>query len=332
MTMSSSIATPSYALKQPFIIARGTKTHANVVQVTVSCHDIDGRSESVPYTRYGETVEGVVQAIRSVVHHLDSPQPAVVHSLLPAGSARNALEAACWDWQCRYEKKPIWELLAINAPREHTITAYTISIDTPTTMAKHVVANSKRNLFKIKLQGDSVDYERVAAVCHAAPQARFILDANEGVAPQDASRYCTMLEPFAAQIVCLEQPVAAKDDSCLFGLQTAFTLCADESCHTAADMPCIAKKYGMINVKLDKTGGLTEAVTLIKTAKARNLGIMLGCMVGSSLAMAPAFMLNAYADVLDLDGPLLLQEDVALGFLYDDEGRMSLPEPPFWGL
>ena len=247
--------------------------------------------------------------------------------MLPPGAARNAVDCALWDLEAKLCGRPVWQLAGLPAP-EPLVTAYTLGIDRPERMAEAARAVRDRPLLKIKLAGDGADLERVRAVRTAAPEARLVVDANEAwnLATYEA------LAPRLGElgVALLEQPFPAAEDGNLAALPHPVPVCADESCHVTADLERLRDRYDFVNIKLDKTGGLTEALALRQAARAAGFGVMVGCMVGTSLAMAPAFLVAQGADVVDLDGPLLLARDRESGIVY--EGSRMLPPPAsLWG-
>lgn len=318
----------SYPIAGSFRISRGAKTSAEGVAVTLRDGDAVGRSECVPYPRYGESVDSVRAQIEEVSDGLASGMDrAALQSALTAGAARNAVDCALWDLESKRTGTPVWQLAGLAHAPTSCVTAYTLSLDTPEAMAAHATRNADRPLFKLKLTGDG-DLERVAAVREAVPNARLIVDANEGWS-------LDMVTPFSAElaklgVTMIEQPLPAAEDSVLGEVAHPVDLCADESAHARDGLPKLIGRYDMINIKLDKTGGLTEALALKAAAQAAGMKIMVGCMLGSSLAMAPAFLVAQDADVVDLDGPLLLAEDCEPGFDFDGSVMMP-PKPGLWG-
>jgi L-Ala-D/L-Glu epimerase len=317
----------SWALAQAFAISRGTRTTTEVVVAELHRDGVLGRGECVPYPRYGETVPAVMATLRGI-----SPRVAgsltrdALQELLPPGSARNGLDCALWDWQARKDGVRVGQLLGMSEARPVT-TAYTLSLDTPEKMGAAARENAFRPLLKSKLAGDG-DMERMTAVRQNAPASTLIVDANEGWDVSVVERRCAQLADLG--IAMIEQPVPAGEDAVLADFDHAIPLCADESCHTRADLDRIASRYDVINIKLEKTGGLTEAMALHRQARARGLGIMVGCMIGTSLAMAPAVLVAQRADFVDLDGPLLIGRDREPGLLYDGS-ILHPPGPELWG-
>lgn len=318
----------SFPLAGAFTISRGTKTSAEVVVAELSDGRHRGRGECVPYARYGETVPGVIEALaatRPALAHDPTPQEA--QALLPAGAARNALDCALWDLAAKRAGRPVWELAGLAEPPGPLVSAYTLSLDTPEAMGRAAAANARRPLMKLKLTGEG-DLERVRAVRAGAPEATLIVDANEAWRPE-------MIEPYGAAmkelgVAMIEQPLPADADAALGEIDHPVAICADEAAHDRAGLAALVGRYDMINVKLDKTGGLTEALALKRAAEAAGLKVMVGCMVASSLAMAPAFLVAQGAAFVDLDGPLLLARDRAEGLRFDGS-RVDPPDPALWG-
>ncbi len=322
------VSTETWPIAGAFTISRGRKTEARVVVATLTEGAARGRGECVPYARYGESVDGVRDALlacrEAVANGLDR---AALHTLLPAGAARNALDCALWDLEARRSGVPVWRRAGLPAPRPLN-TAFTLSLAPPEAMSR--AARKARNmpLLKLKLGGDHADLDRVAAVAEAAPKARLILDANEAWSPETLVALAPRLA--ALRVVLIEQPLPAGADQALEGLSSPIPLCADESLHTCEDLDTVARRYGAVNIKLDKTGGLSEALRLAAGARELGLKIMVGCMVGTSLSMAPACLLGGLADFIDLDGPLLLARDRRPGLRYES-GTVHPPPPDLWG-
>lgn len=314
-----------WPLAKPFRISRGVKTAAEVVTVELRQGDLIGRGESVPYVRYGETPESVRGQIITVKARIESgASREELLGLLTPGAARNAVDCALWDLETRLGGPPP------GPPAAPVVTAMTVSLDTPEVMgraAADAVAGGAR-LIKAKLDMGQPG-ECLKAIRAAAPDVQLIADANEGWSLGDL----VALQPLLAElkVAFVEQPLPAGQDKCLEGLALQVPLCADESCHTSADLDRLARRYSVVNVKLDKTGGLTEALRLIAAARARGFGIMTGCMVCTSLGVAPAFHIAALADFVDLDGPLWLSEDRSGGVQMRPDGLLVPPEPVLWG-
>ena len=310
-----------------FTISRGSKTEAEVVVAELTDGRRTGRGECVPYARYGETVAGVAAAIAAMAPRFlcgldrNGLQPA-----MPAGAARNALDCALWDLEAKKEGRPVHELAGLPPPRP-LITAYTISLGTPEAMASAVRAAAHRPLLKIKL-GAAGDGDRIRAVRAAAPEANLIADANEGWSTDNLGK--NLAACAAAGVTLVEQPLPAADDGALATIARPIPVCADESVHDRASLAALVGRYDAVNLKLDKTGGLTEALALADEAERLGFSLMVGCMIATSLSIAPALLLAQRASVVDLDGALLLARDRADGLVYDD----SLVHPPsraLWG-
>ncbi|MEN8656502.1 N-acetyl-D-Glu racemase DgcA [Marivita sp.] len=312
-----------FRLAQVFTISRGSRTEAKVLTARVTRDGVTGWGECVPYARYDETLESVEAQIRSIPDGIDR---AALQEALPAGAARNALDCALWDLEAKQAGCRVWELAGLAAPLPE-VTAYTLSLETPEVMQAQAAKNAHRPLLKIKL-GTPDDMPRLEAVRAGAPDARIIVDANEGWSAEVYADLAPHLLRLGVTMV--EQPLPAGEDDALLGVDRPVPLCADESCHDRASLPKLKGKYDMANIKLDKTGGLTEALALRDAARAEGYDVMVGCMVGSSLAMAPAVLVAQGAAITDLDGPLLLAEDRAHGLRFDEAG-VHPSEASLWG-
>lgn len=317
------VTAESFPLAEVFAISRGARSEARVLTVEVETDGVTGLGECVPYARYGESLESVTAQIEAVALPLDR---AALQEALPPGAARNALDCALWDLEAKRAGRRVWQLAGLPAPGPQ-ITAFTLSLDTPERMRAAAARHAQRPLLKIKL-GTPDDMPRLEAVRAGAPKARIVVDANEG---WDADVYAE-LAPHLLRlgVAMVEQPLPAGDDAMLAEIARPLPVCADESCHDRASLPGLWGKYDMVNIKLDKTGGLTEALALRDAARARGFAVMVGCMVGTSLAMAPAVLVAQGADVTDLDGPLLLAQDRAHPLHYDERG-VHPPEAALWG-
>jgi L-alanine-DL-glutamate epimerase-like enolase superfamily enzyme len=318
-----SVAADTFRLAQTFTISRGSRTEAKVLTVAVTRDGLTGRGECVPYARYGETLESVTAQIEGLPEGIGR---ADLQGALPAGAARNAVDCALWDWEAKRAGVRVWELAGLPAPGP-VVSAYTLSLDTPDRMRAAAATHAARPLLKIKL-GTPDDMARLEAVRAGAPASRIIVDANEGWTAEVYADLAPHLLRLGVEMV--EQPLPAGDDGMLAEIARPLPVCADESCHDRASLPGLKGKYDMVNIKLDKTGGLTEALALKAAAEAEGYAVMVGCMVGSSLAMAPAVLVAQGAAIVDLDGPLLLAEDrdPALRF----EGSTLYPaDPELWG-
>lgn len=321
------VAAERWPIAGAFTIARGAKTEAEVVVVEIGEGEVRGRGECVPYARYGETVSAVVGQLESLRRDVeagldrDGLQPR-----LPPGAARNALDCALWDLEAKRTGLPAWRR-AGRARFDPVKTCFTLSLAEPAAMAAAARANASRPMLKLKIGGPD-DLDRVAAVRTAAPRTRLIVDANEALAFEDLRRLAPEFARLDVQLI--EQPLPAADDGALEAWESPVRLCADESCHTRGDLARCAARYGSVNIKLDKAGGLTEALAMVSEARRLGLQIMVGCMVSTSLAMAPAMILAQGAEVVDLDGPLLLARDRAPGLNF--LGSLIEPPPPeLWG-
>ncbi len=324
------VSVESFPIAGAFTISRGSRTEARVAVATIEDAGYRGSGECVPYSRYGETVEGAVAQIEALAEAIALGASRLdLLTFLPAGAARNALDCALWDLEAKLAGKRVWELAGLPEPRK-VVTAYTLSLDTPAAMEASACNAAGRPLLKVKL-GAAGDPDRIAAVRRGAPRSTLIADANEGW--DEASLDVNFAACQAAGVKLIEQPLPAGKDGILAALGPArhgIPVCADESVHTAADLSSIAQLYQAINIKLDKAGGLTAALALLTEARYHGLAIMAGCMVATSLAMAPAVLLAASADFADLDGPLLLARDREPGLVY--EGSEIQPfGPELWG-
>jgi L-alanine-DL-glutamate epimerase-like enolase superfamily enzyme len=310
-----------------FIISRGAKTEAVTVVAEVSQGGHTGRGECVPYPRYGETPEATLAAILSMQEALrNGLGRQALQGALPAGAARNALDCALLDLEAKASGQRAWELLGRPAPRACT-TAFTISLDTPEAMAAATAKAANRPLLKIKLGGDG-DADRIAAVREQAPESELIVDANEAWTPGNLEQNLAACK--AVGVTLVEQPLPAGQDGVLARIRRPVAVCADESVHDRASLDGLRERYDAINIKLDKTGGLTEALAVADAAQALGFEIMIGCMIATSLAMAPAMLLAQHARFVDLDGPLLLAGDRDGGLRYDGS-TIYPPDAALWG-
>ncbi|PPR23152.1 MAG: L-Ala-D/L-Glu epimerase [Alphaproteobacteria bacterium MarineAlpha10_Bin2] len=314
-------------MRGTFRISRGARTETPTIVAEIEEAGEVGTAECVPYPRYGESHESVTAEIESVRAAIEGRlSRAALQDALPAGAARNALDCALWDLEAKQSGKRAWEVAGIEPPPPVT-SAMTLSLDTPESMAEAARAAAHLPLLKLKVTGEG-DLERVTAVRDGAPNSRLIVDANEGWRPEMLDSLLPALVELGVEMV--EQPLPAESDDALLGREFAIPVCADEACHTRADLDRLQGRYSMINVKLDKCGGLSEALALVREARARGFRVMVGCMVGSSLAMAPAMLLTPFADYVDLDGPLLLARDCEPGLRYDGT-TVHPPEAGLWG-
>ncbi len=325
--VSLSVRIERWPIAGSFAISRGAKTEAAVV--VAELHDAAhlGRGECVPYARYGETVEAVAAAITAMGAEIARGLGREgLQQAMPPGAGRNALDCAFWDLAAKRSGRPVQEIAGL-PPLVPLVTAYTISLASPEAMAAAAEKASGRALLKVKL-GSAGDPARIAAVRRAAPRCNLIVDANEGWTPEN------LLENLAAcaeaGVTLLEQPLPADRDDALAGLARPLPICADESVHGMSSLAALAPKYDAVNLKLDKTGGLTEALAMARQAEDMGFGLMVGCMVATSLAMAPAILVAQRARIVDLDGPLLLARDRPHGLRYEDS-RVHPATPALWG-
>ena len=326
--MELSVRIERWPLAGAFTISRGSKTEARVVVAELSDGTHRGRGESVPYRRYGETADGIVAAIEAMRPRLAQGLDRTALQLaMPHGAARNALDCAYWDVNAKAAGRPAYELAGIPAPAA-LITAYTISLGTLAAMAEAAERAAWRPLLKVKLGGGDDDGKRIAAVRRAAPRAELIVDVNEGWREDDLAQNLAACAD--AGVTLVEQPLPEGRDDALAHMKREIPVCADESVHDCTSLDALAGKYDAVNVKLDKAGGLTEALALAAAAERLGLTVMVGCMVATSLAMAPAMLVAQRARVVDLDGPLLLAEDRPEGLRYDGS-LVYPPEPELWG-
>lgn len=313
----------TFKLAQVFTISRGSRTETRVITVRIAQGGVTGWGECLPYARYDETLDSVADQIATLPANVTRAQ---LQGLLPPGAARNAVDCALWDLEAKASGKRVWELAGLSAPRPE-ITAYTLSLDTPENMRAAAAKNAHRPLLKIKL-GTPDDMPRLEAVRAGAPNTKIIVDANEGWTAEVYSDLAPHLVRMGVALV--EQPLPASADDMLAEIARPLPVCADESCHDRASLPHLKGKYDVINIKLDKTGGLTEALELKRAALAEGYGLMVGCMVGTSLAMAPALLVAQGAQFTDLDGPLLLAEDREHPLRFDEAG-VHPSDATLWG-
>jgi L-alanine-DL-glutamate epimerase-like enolase superfamily enzyme len=310
-----------------FTISRGAKTEAVTVVAEVSRGGLTGRGECVPYPRYGETPEATLAALRAMQEPLSRGlDRAALQAAMPPGAARNALDCALLDLEAKTSGQRVWNLLGCPVPLP-CITAYTISLGSPEAMAAATARAAHRPLLKIKLGGDG-DSRRIAAVRKAAPQSELIVDANEAWTADSLEQ--NLADCAAAGVTLVEQPLPAGPDEALARIKRPLAVCADESVHDLKSLQGLRDRYDAVNIKLDKTGGLTEALAMADAAHALGFEIMIGCMVATSLAMAPAMLLARQARFVDLDGPLLLARDRDGGLRYDGS-LVYPPDAAFWG-
>lgn len=321
------VAHDRFGLSTPFRISRGVKTAADVATVTLRQGETIGRGEAVPYARYGETIEDTLAAIRAIAPMMaDGAGRHDLATLLPAGAARNAVDCALWDLEARLAGTTVAALAGLTEPVALP-SAITIGLDTPDAMARAAAKVASVPLLKVKV--DRTDpAAQIAAIRSVAPAPRLIVDPNESWTIDTLEALKPHLVEWRVDL--LEQPLPAGEDGDLATFDSPVPIAADEALHTAADLDALAGRYGIVNIKLDKTGGLTEALVLAETARAKGFGLMVGCMVCSSLGIAPAMLLGGQAAFVDLDGPLWLSED-RTGGVTDRGGMLSPPAPGFWG-
>ena len=325
--MKLSVREDVFPIAGAFTISRGTRTESRVVTVTVEADGVVGWAECYPYARYDETVDSVMEQIQAVGPALAGGMDRIgIQDAMPAGAARNGVDCALWDFEAKRTGKRVWELAGLAEPHPE-ITAYTLSLEAPDVMRGKAAENAHRPVLKIKL-GGAGDIERLQAVRAGAPDAKIVVDANEGWDAETYARIAPVVLDLGVAMV--EQPLPAGNDDALKGMDRPLPVCADEACHDRASLPSLAGKYDMINIKLDKTGGLTEALALKADAEAMGMKIMIGCMIGSSLGMAPAVLAAQGAEVTDLDGPLLLAADRENPLTYDAAG-VHPPAANLWG-
>jgi L-alanine-DL-glutamate epimerase-like enolase superfamily enzyme len=315
-----------WPLKQPFRISRGSRTEAQVLVVRVSAGKYVSRGEGVPLGRYDQSIASVLAQIESIQGGKNLNRQTLQH-LLPAGAARNALDCALWDLEAKTSGRRVWELANIPIVPE-VETSFTISLDTPEKMEAAAKANATLPILKLKLGGDDLDLARVQAVHDTAPAARLLVDANESWSPEHYQKIVPALKQLGVELI--EQPFPSHADKVLVTLYHPIPVCADESCHTTADLSRLTNRYDAVNVKLDKTGGLTEALRLCERARGNGFKLLIGCMVCTSLGIAPARLLASFAKWIDLDGPLLLARDRLHPVPYVD-GRIGIPARELWG-
>ncbi len=328
MAISLTVAHEAFPIAgNGFVISRGARRTAEVVVATLSDGRHAGRGECVPYARYGETAPGVVAAIEAMGPAIAAGLDRVaLQAAMPPGAARNALDCAFWDLEARREGVRVWELAGL--PRPVPIpTCLTLSIDTPDAMRAAAAANARFSMLKVKLGGEAM-IERVHAVREGAPGSLILVDANEA---WTADTYAAVAPELAALgVIMVEQPLPAADDAALAGMDRVVPVCADESFHDRASLPGLRGRYDMVNIKLDKAGGLTEALALRAAAEAEGFAVMVGCMLSTSLSIAPTLLLAQGAAVVDVDAPLLLARDREPGIRYDADGAHPAPRA-LWG-
>lgn len=318
-----------WPIRGQFRISRDTFTHSQMIVVEISDGQHTGRGECEPHESDPAAVEAAMQSIRALEKHITRGLTReTLAQLMPACPARNALDCALWDLEAKQAGRRAWELIGLPV-RESSETAFTLGIDTAEAMAQKATRYANWRLLKIKLGGhDDTDLDRVRAIRHARPDARLIVDANGGWTIERLREMAAALKLLGCELI--EQPLPRDADDALKYYRSPVPLCADESCLDRSSLAHVIPRYQYINIKLDKTGGLTEAFALVRSAQAAGVGVMVGCMVGTSLAMAPATLIAQHAQFIDLDGPLLLDKDREPGIAYDN-GRILLPQRELWG-
>lgn len=326
-SLSLTVSIDRFPIAGSFTISRGSKTEVVVVTAILSDGVHSGHGECVPYARYGESVDGVAARISAQADlFAKGGGRAEIAKAMPPGAARNALDCALWDYEAKASARRAWDLAGMAEPSPMT-TCYTISLGDPETMEKAARKAADRPLLKVKLGGDG-DTERIAAVRRGAPDARLVVDANEAWTEENFAVNAAACAEAGVELI--EQPLPASNDATLENLHSPVLLCADEIAHTSEGLEALARRYQAVNIKLDKTGGLTEALAMAQAAKSNGLEIMVGCMLASSLAMAPAMLITPYARWVDLDGPLLLAEDRSPALHYE-AGKIYPPQSALWG-
>lgn len=326
--MQVSFQREQWEFKVPFRISYRTRTHAQTLVVQLEEGGHVGRGETGGVSYHGETVDTLFDQLSDIAPDLrNGLSRAELQNRLPAGGARNAVDCALWDLEAKRAGRRAWELVGLTSVQP-LLTTLTLGIDTPEVMSRAATAASRHSLLKLKLMGDDEDLNRVTAIRKARPDVRLVVDANQGW----SERHLLELTPqFAALgVELIEQPLPIGKDDVLADFDSPIPLCADESCQTTASLPELTRKYDFINIKLDKAGGLTEALKLVRTAKAEGFRLMVGCMAGSSLGMAPAFIIGQWCEFADLDGPLLLKADISPAIRYEGS-QMFVPEAQLWG-
>jgi L-alanine-DL-glutamate epimerase-like enolase superfamily enzyme len=321
--MRLEVAPEVFPLAQAFVISRGARTEARVITVTITDDGFVGRGECLPYPRYGETADSVSAQLVGLPERFDRAE---LQALLPAGAARAAADCALWDLEAKRAGRRVWHMAGLAEPRP-LVTTYTLSLDTPEAMEAEARKHARKPILTLKL-GSEGDMGRLEAVRRGAPRTRLVVDANEGWTADLYAELAPALLRLGVEVV--EQPLPAGDDAALAEVERVLPVCADESCHDRATLPGLKDRYDMVNIKLDKTGGLTEALKLRPDAEAMGFGIMVGCMITSSLAVAPAVLIAQGAALVDLDAPLMLARDREHPLAFDEAG-IHPPEPELWG-
>jgi len=327
MKRSLQVVEETFPIAGSFTISRGSRTEIPVISVTIIEGENMGSGECVPYSHYGESLSSVRRQIENMSALIaDGGDRADLNKAMPAGAARNAIDCALLDLEAKQTGRRAWEILDLLPPSE-LVTAYTLSLGSPETMGAAAREACERALLKLKLGGEG-DVERVRAVREGAPNSRLIVDANEAWSQDMVQPYSEAFAEMGVELI--EQPLPNGHDELLAAIPHPVPICADESCHVSSDLNNLTGRYDLVNIKLDKTGGLTEALNLARAARTKGFDIMVGCMLGTSLAMAPAILVATLADFVDLDGPLLLSKDRDKPLVYKNSHIMP-PEPELWG-
>lgn len=326
--MRALVRAESWPIAGGFRIARGARSEATVVVLELESGDLIGRGECVPYGRYGESTESVQRLAESAFKGLDeAPTREAILTTMPPGAARNVVDCALWELEAKRSGRAVWELAGLPTKPLAVQTMRTVSVGSPDVMAAAAIKLAGATVLKVKVDGGP-DLERIASVHEAAPSAALVVDANESWTEAQLAAWLPELPGMNVSV--LEQPLAATEDAALSAMRGVVPFCADETFHDRRSFAAVDGRYDIINIKLDKTGGLTEALSTLREAKARDLGIMVGCMVSTSLAVAPALLLAAQADYVDLDGPLLLERDRE-GAQHDADTSVLRPSDRIWG-
>ena len=328
MAIQININRESWPLESEFRISRGSRKVSDVITVSISEEKFTGRGECFPYARYNETLDSVEKQISGIILELnEKPCREYLRKVLPPGAARNAVDCALWNLEAKKANCRVWELAGLSPPEPLT-TVYTLGVDEPKKMGELAFENSNRPILKLKMTGDGLDFDRVERIHKNAPNTKLVVDANEGWTIEQYLEYAPRFKELG--VIMIEQPLPADQDSQLASIPHPIAVCADESCHDTSTLKGLVGKYEMINIKLDKTGGLTEALELKEAASNLGFQIMVGCMIGTSLAMAPGLVAGQGASVVDLDGPLLLKDDRehCLEFI---GSTINVPSSLLWG-
>jgi len=325
--MKAVVRAESWPIRGGFRIARGARATADVLVLELHDGGLIGRGECVPYPRYGESIDSVRAEIEAVCRDLQGHDAHAQMLTMPPGASRNAIDCALWDLEAKCAGAPVWQLAGLSEPPQAVHSMRTVSVNSVEKMRSAAVELAGAPVIKVKVDGGE-DMERIAAVHEAVPDAELVIDANEAWSPEQLRAWLPVLPELGVTV--LEQPLSADDDSALDGTERAVAVCADESFHDRHSFARIGHRYDMVNIKLDKTGGLTEALYCADEARRLDLRVMLGCMVSTSLAIEPALLLASDAEYVDLDGPLLLERD-RQGALHDRDRGLLRSSSSIWG-